>query len=98
MVRSAAVQAGRDPDSIRIICRGVVRAGAPVTVPEGGGRVLLSGSLGQITDDVGWLAAQGVTEVFFDLNWDPRIGAPDIDPVAATDRAASLLEALQPGT
>ena len=45
VVRSAAEEAGRDPDSIRIVCRGVVRAGAPVTVPEGGGRMLLSGSL-----------------------------------------------------
>src|SRR6266498_1061145 len=38
VVRSAAEEAGRDPGSIRIICRGVVRAGTPVTVPEGGGR------------------------------------------------------------
>ena len=44
VVRGAAEEAGRDPDSIRIVCRGVVRAGAPLTVPEGGGRVLLSGS------------------------------------------------------
>jgi probable F420-dependent oxidoreductase len=96
VVRSAADAAGRDPSAIRIICRGVVRSGEPA---EGGdGRLLLSGSFGQITDDVGWLAEQGVTEVFFDLNWDPMIGSPDADPVAATDRAASLLEALQPGT
>jgi probable F420-dependent oxidoreductase len=103
ILASGAGGGGRDPEAIRIICRGVVRTGEPVSsgkpVSSGdGGRVLLSGSLGQITDDVGWLAAQGVTEVFFDLNWDPRIGAPDADPVAATDRAASLLEALQPGT
>ena len=28
-------EAGRDPDAIRFICRGVVRAGAPVTGPRG---------------------------------------------------------------
>jgi probable F420-dependent oxidoreductase len=96
IVRSAAADADRDPAAIRIICRGVVRSGEPVTGDDG--RLLLSGSFAQITDDVGWLADKGVTEVFFDLNWDPMIGSPDVDPVVATDRAASLLEALQPGT
>jgi probable F420-dependent oxidoreductase len=96
IVRSAAADAGRDPAAIRIICRGVVRSGEPVI--SGEERILLSGSFAQITDDVGWLADSGVTEVFFDLNWDPAIGSPDADPVAATDRAESLLEALQPGT
>jgi probable F420-dependent oxidoreductase len=96
IVRSAAAEAGRDPAAVRIICRGVVRAGEPVA--NDSGRLPLSGSYQQITEDVGWLADNGVTEVFFDLNWDPQIGSPDADPVAATDRAASLLEALQPGT
>jgi probable F420-dependent oxidoreductase len=96
IVRSAAADAGRDPAAIRIICRGVVRSGEPVTGDQG--RLLLSGSFTQISEDVAWLAGNGVTEVFFDLNWDPLIGSPDADPVVATDRAASLLEALQPGT
>ena len=95
IVRSAAADAGRDPAAIRIICRGVVRSGEPVTGDQG--RLLLSGSFTQISEDVAWLAGNGVTEVFFDLNWDPMIGSPDVDPVAATDRAESLLEALQPG-
>ncbi len=94
---SAAAQAGRDPDSIRIICRGVVRAGAPVTVPEGGGRVLLSGSYADIRADVEWLAERGVTEVFYDLNWDPLVGAPDADPVGAVARAEEILTELAPG-
>ncbi len=97
VVRSAAEQAGRDPGSIRIICRGVVRAGAPVTVPEGGGRVLLSGSYADIRGDVEWLAEQGVTEVFYDLNWDPLVGAPDADPVGAAARAEEILTELAPG-
>jgi probable F420-dependent oxidoreductase len=94
-VRNAAVAAGRDPDAIRIICRGVVRAGQPVSDGRGE-RLLLSGSHQQIRDDVGWLGDNGVTEVFYDLNWDPLIGAPDADPRAAHDRAANLLEALAP--
>jgi probable F420-dependent oxidoreductase len=97
VVRSAAAEAGRDPNSIRIICRGVVRAGAPVTVPEGGGRVLLSGSYADIRGDVQWLAERGVTEVFYDLNWDPLVGAPDADPVGAVARAEEILTELAPG-
>ena len=97
VVRSAAREAGRDADSIRIVCRGVVRAGAPVTIPEGGGRVLLSGSYADIRGDVEWLAERGVTEVFYDLNWDPLVGAPDADPVGAVARAEEILTELAPG-
>ena len=97
VVRAAAERAGRDPATIRVICRGVVRAGDPVTVPEGGGRLRLSGSYGQIRADTQWLAEQGVTEVFYDLNWDPLVGAPDADPVGAAARAAQILEELAPG-
>ena len=60
------------------------------------GRVILSGSEVQIREDVEWLATTGVTEVFFDLNWDPLIGSPDVDPQAAADRASHLLELLKP--
>jgi len=95
VIREAAKEAGRDPDAIRIICRGVVRAGAEVPGPEGG-RLLLSGSHDQIREDTRWLAGQGVTEIFYDLNWDPLVGSPDADPAAAAARAAELLVALAP--
>jgi probable F420-dependent oxidoreductase len=97
VVRGAAAEASRDPASIRIICRGVVRAGPPVTVPEGGGRRLLSGTYADIRGDVAWLAEHGVTEIFYDLNWDPLIGAPDADPVGAVARAEEILTELAPG-
>jgi len=96
VIRAAASQAGRDPDAVRIICRGVVRVGAEQPAPAGDGRLLLSGSPDQIREDTRWLAGQGVTEVFYDLNWDPMIGSPDADPSAATARAEEILEALAP--
>ena len=96
VIRAAAEQAGRDPAAIRVICRGVVRYGAPVTVPEGGGRMLLSGSFDDIRADTHWLAEQGVTEIFYDLNWDPLVGAPDADPAGAAARAAEILDGLAP--
>jgi probable F420-dependent oxidoreductase len=97
VVKAAAAEAGRDPDALRIVCRGVVRWGAPVTVPEGGGRVPLSGSFDDIRADAQWLAGQGVTELFYDLNWDPLVGAPDVDPAGAAARAQEILEGLAPG-
>jgi hypothetical protein len=37
-----------------------------------------------------------VTEVFYDLNWDPLIGSPDADPAASAARADEILDALAP--
>jgi probable F420-dependent oxidoreductase len=96
VIRAAASGAGRDPDAVRIVCRGVVRAGAQAPNPAGDGRLLLSGHPDQIRADTRWLAGQGVTEVFYDLNWDPMVGSPDADPAAATARAEEILEALAP--
>ena len=67
-VRSGAAAAGRDPAAVRIVCRGVVRPGARGP--------LLSGSFAQIRLDVQRLAEFGVTELFYDLNWDPLVGSP----------------------
>ncbi len=95
VIRAAAAEAGRDPEALRIVCRGVVWSGEERTDP-GGDRVLLSGSPEQIREDTQWLASQGVTEIFYDLNWDPQVGSPNVDAAAATARAAELLEALAP--
>ena len=46
VIRAAAAVAGRDPDAVRIICRGVVLAGAEAKGPDGSRR-LLSGSYPQ---------------------------------------------------
>jgi probable F420-dependent oxidoreductase len=83
-VRAAAP----DPTAVRIVVRGVVRPGTR------DGR--LSGTYDDIRADAEWLADQGVTELFYDLNWDERIGNPTADPAAATALATEIAEALAP--
>jgi alkanesulfonate monooxygenase SsuD/methylene tetrahydromethanopterin reductase-like flavin-dependent oxidoreductase (luciferase family) len=95
IVRAAAAAGGRDPERVRIICRGVVRAGEEAR-NDRGERRLLSGSYDQIRADTEWLAERGVTELFYDLNWDPLIGSPDVDHAAAVARAAEIMAALAP--
>jgi len=90
LVREAARSHGRDPDALRFVCRGVVR-GAPREAP-------LTGSLDEIRADLPELEAQGVTELFADLNFDPETGSPDVDPAVAMRRAHEVLEALAPGS
>jgi probable F420-dependent oxidoreductase len=95
VIRAAAAEAGRDPEAVRIICRGVVVAGTEAKGPDGGRR-LLSGSFAQIREDAAWLGSQGVTEVFYDLNWDPQVGSPSVSPESAAERAGEILSELAP--
>ncbi|WP_432986808.1 LLM class flavin-dependent oxidoreductase [Dactylosporangium sp. CA-233914] len=87
LVRAGARKAGRDPDTLRIVCRGVLFRP---------GRDLLNGPWEKIREDVAWLSTQGVTELFYDLNFDPAIAGPDVDPVAAEERALDILHNLTP--
>jgi probable F420-dependent oxidoreductase len=87
-VRAAAVTAGRDPSGLRFVCRGVL-LDAPRTR-------MLTGSLDEVRADLPRLAEQGVTELFVDLNFDPSVGAPDVDPEASMRRASAVLEVLAP--
>ncbi|HXR72638.1 TIGR03619 family F420-dependent LLM class oxidoreductase [Actinocrinis sp.] len=100
IVRQAAREAGRDPDAVRVVVRGVLRPdpdGAGTPGPDGR-RLPLSGSYAQIRQDTAALAHQGVTELYYDLNWDPHIVTPGTDTGgAATARATEILEALAPG-
>lgn len=89
VVHDAAAAAGRDPDHLRVVCRGVVKV-------RDGERGPLTGSLDEIRSDLADLAAKGVTETFVDLNFDPEIGSPDADPAASMARAHEVLEALAP--
>ncbi|GAC1326371.1 MAG: TIGR03619 family F420-dependent LLM class oxidoreductase [Mycobacteriales bacterium] len=92
VIKAAARDAGRDPDALRFITRGVVRV-----EPAGGAdRTPLTGSLEEIRSDLAVLEQAGVDEVFVDLNFNPRIGSLDVDPVVATKEAEEILEALAP--
>jgi probable F420-dependent oxidoreductase len=84
VVRAAAP----DPTAVRVVVRGVVTPG------ERTGR--LTGTYEDIRADAEWLSDQGVTELYYDLNWDPRIGNPDVSPADATTRAMEIIEALAP--
>jgi probable F420-dependent oxidoreductase len=95
VIREAASAAGRDPDAVRIVCRGVVRAGDEEKGPDGARR-LLSGSFAQIREDTAWLGEHGVTELFYDLNWDPQVGSPAVEPPSAAARAEEILDELAP--
>lgn len=90
IVRESAAAAGRDPAEVRIVCRGVVRAGEQLADRP------LSGTYAQIRAGAQRYAEHGVTELFYDLNWDPRIGSPDVDPADAAERAEEILTALAP--
>ena len=93
VVRAAAVEAGRDPVALRFVVRGVVRlTDAPTS---GEARIPLQGDADQIRADMDALEAQGVTEVFLDLNWDDStVGAAD--PEAALANADAVLTQLAP--
>ncbi|MDT8912562.1 TIGR03619 family F420-dependent LLM class oxidoreductase [Amycolatopsis sp. PS_44_ISF1] len=94
--RRAAAEAGKDPSALRFVCRGAVRVGAERPGPDGHRR-RLTGSYEQIRQDAAWLGEQGVTELFYDLNWDPLIGNPAADPAAAIARAEEIQSELAPG-
>jgi probable F420-dependent oxidoreductase len=94
VVQDAAATAGRGP--ARIVCRGLARPGTPKVSKDTGKRVLLSGSYEQIREDIGWLESCGVTEVFYDLNFDPQVGDPSADEGKAVLRASEILESLAP--
>lgn len=93
LVREGAAQAGRDPDAIRIVLRVVVDL---LDRDPGPGRRPFHGTREQVLDDLANLGAHGVTEVFVDLNFSPRVGSPDVDADAATAEAERVLDALAP--
>lgn len=95
IVRDAAERAGKRPEDVRVVVRGVtLLRDAPV---DGGDRPPLTGSLEQIRDGLGRYAECGVDEVFLDLNFDSeQVGSPDADPAAAMDKARALLDGLRP--
>ncbi|KAB2348978.1 TIGR03619 family F420-dependent LLM class oxidoreductase [Actinomadura rudentiformis] len=84
IVREAAAKAGRDADALRFVCRAAVRPG-PRRRP-------LTGTYDEIRDDFAAIARQGVTELFVDVNFDPRVA----EPHEAMRLASEALDAFAP--
>jgi len=93
IVRDGAHEAGRDPEAVQIVVRGVVDL---VDDDPGEERGPLHGTREQVLDDLAALRAQGVTEVFLDLNLSPRVNLPGVDVEAALENAERVLEAFGP--
>lgn len=93
VVRSGALEAGRDPAELRILVRVV-----PDLLDDdpGPARARFSGTEEQITADLRALGALGATEVLLDLNLSPRVGTLDVDPSDALAHAERVLVALAP--
>jgi probable F420-dependent oxidoreductase len=89
LVRTAAAEAGRDPFSLRFVCRAVVKIRSTTRAP-------LTGTIEEIREDLDELADSGMTEAFIDLNFDPLIGSPDADPETSLRHARTVLEAFAP--
>ncbi|MCA1845565.1 MAG: TIGR03619 family F420-dependent LLM class oxidoreductase, partial [Actinobacteria bacterium] len=94
-LRAAESAAGREPGSLRVVCRGSVRL-FDDALPDDAERRPLWGSLEQIRTDVARYRELGLDELFFELNFDPTIGSRTADPKASMATALHLLEALAP--
>jgi probable F420-dependent oxidoreductase len=94
LIKASAAEAGRDPQALRFVVRGVVRLTDAPTF--GDTRIPLQGDAEQIRGDIAALEDEGVTEVFLDLNWDPATVAKGVDPAAAYDNAERVLTELAP--
>ncbi len=91
VVREAAAEAGKNPDDVRIVVRAVVQPG------DRNEAITLSGSWADIRAGARRYAEAGATELFYEPNWDPRIGGPDADPEVAARLGTEMIEALAPG-
>jgi alkanesulfonate monooxygenase SsuD/methylene tetrahydromethanopterin reductase-like flavin-dependent oxidoreductase (luciferase family) len=92
VIKQSAKEAGRDAGALRFVVRGVVRVGEAGQAD----RLPLSGSYDEVRQDFAGLAAQGVTEIFVDLNFDATRVGLDIDPAASMAHAEEVLTALAP--
>jgi probable F420-dependent oxidoreductase len=88
LIKAELAAAGRDAGEFRFVCRGVTQVRATDEDRP------LTGTYDKIRRDVDELAAQGVTDVFHDLNFDREI--PAAGAGEAMRRAEEALEALAP--
>jgi probable F420-dependent oxidoreductase len=90
VVKQAADRAGRDPESLRFVCRAAL--GSPGHGPDSP----LYGPYERVRENMAGLAEQGITEVFYDPNFDPAIVGPDVSPETALAKVLEMLAALAP--
>ena len=92
-VRDGAREAGRDPEAVRIVVRGLVDL---VDDDPGRQRRPLQGTREQVLDDLAALRAQGVTEVFLDLNLSPRVSSRTSTPGRRSSTRSACSSAFAP--
>ena len=92
-VRAGAAEVGKDPDAVQILVRGVVDLMAEEPTEP---RRPLQGTREQIVEDLVDLRGQGVTEVFFDLNFSPRAVARNVNAGEAVEYAERVLNTFAP--
>lgn len=92
-IRGAAEGAGRDPNEVRIIVRGVLR----LRDTDNPDDPTLTGTADKLRADLASYAEAGTTQVFLDLNFDEEIGNPEADPARSMDVANEVLEMFAPG-
>ena len=93
-IREAGAAAGREPGSLRIVCRGAVRL---FDQPQGDDRRPLWGSPDEVRADIDSYREAGLDELFIELNFDPAIAAPGADAERSLGIALRLMEELAPG-
>jgi probable F420-dependent oxidoreductase len=91
-IRTAARDAGRDPDDLRVVIRGSVK------VRDADEQTPLTGTVEKIKQDMAAYADAGATELFVDLNFDEQVGNPQADPAESMRRAHAALEAFAPAS
>lgn len=87
-LHEAAREHGRDARDLRIVSRGTVQLH---DTPQGPNRRPLWGTFHEITEDIVRYAEAGLTELFLEFNFDPRIGG-EADVPAALERALALMQ------
>jgi probable F420-dependent oxidoreductase len=92
-IRDSARRAGRDPDKLMFVVRGSIRLSRE---PLDGERPAFWGNVDQVRQDVERISKLGLTELFLELNFDPKIGSPYADAERSMDVARTVLEGLAP--
>ena len=90
VLKEGAVEAGRDPEALRVVIRAATR------VREADEEMQFTGTVDKIRRDIADYGRNGVTELFIDLNFDEQIGSASADAATSMRRAHEALEAFAP--